>query len=305
MLVIYLAFSPPSSAVDWVIFSFLIINLLYLSYQVFPYLPIAPSQIKSARKNQPPDISLLISNVYQHNRKFKKLETLIKSKKADVVLLIETDKWWREKCVSSFGEEYPHQVLEDMENTYGMLLFSRLPLKNTEVKYLIKEDVPSIETEVVLKNKKLIKLFGLHPEPPIPGENCYSTERDAEILLTGKKAANEKLPVIVAGDLNDVAWSHSTHLFQKISGLLDPRRGRGFFSTFHAKYPLARWPLDHIFCSTHFRLNSIKRLRHIGSDHFPILVKLHLADHKDDEGQMEADEDDKQTAREKIKNGRG
>ncbi len=304
ILAVYLSFVPFSTTIDWVVFSLLIVNSVYLTYQIFPYLPIAPRQIKSASKHQPPHISLLISNVYQYNRKFRKLESLIKKQKADIVLLLETDKWWREQCVESFGAEYPHQVLEDMENTYGMLLFSRLPLKDTEVKHLIKEDVPSIETIVELPNKKWIKLFGLHPEPPVPGENCYSTERDAEILLTGKQAAQEKLPVIVAGDLNDVAWSYSTSLFQKISGLLDPRRGRGFFSTFHAKYVLARWPLDHIFCSAHFRLNSIKRLPHIGSDHFPILVKLHLAAYEDNEGKMEADREDKEAAREKIANGR-
>ena len=76
------------------------------------------------------------------------------------------------------------------------------------------------------------------------------------------------------GDLNDVAWSRTTRLFQRISGLLDPRVGRYFMNTFHADYPLLRWSLDHIFHSTDFGLVEMKRLSHIGSDHFPIYVVL-------------------------------
>lgn len=78
----------------------------------------------------------------------------------------------------------------------------------------------------------------------------------------------------VAGDFNDVAWSDTTKLFQELSGLLDPRIGRGFYATFHARYPPLRWPLDHAFHSEHLALVEMRRLDAGGSDHFPILLEL-------------------------------
>tara|TARA_R110002072_G_scaffold34828_7_gene103708 strand:- start:1192 stop:1677 length:486 start_codon:yes stop_codon:yes gene_type:complete len=104
--------------------------------------------------------------------------------------------------------------------------------------------------------------------------------RDSEIALISLEAKKDKLPSVIAGDLNDVAWSTTTRRFQRLSGLLDPRVGRGFYNTFSVTMPWMRWPLDHLFHDPQFRLLEMSRLKNIGSDHFPMWFVLALAQTK-------------------------
>lgn len=263
-----------SSTLSTVMTVLLGLNIVYLFYQVYPFLRIAKKQVLHAseiKKGQ--SIVLLTANVFQYNRNDKMTLANIELANPDVILLLETDKWWHE-ATKSLKKEYPYSVEVPLENTYGMLLYSRYKIEESSVQYLVEADVPSIHAVVKLPSGQDIQLYCVHPTPPVPNENPRSTERDKELLLIAKRAKNNRLPVIVMGDLNDVAWSYTTELFSKISGLLDPRKGRGFFNTFHARYPVLRFPLDHIFCSNEFKLMHISKLPAAGSDHFPMYVKL-------------------------------
>lgn len=277
------------------------VNLAYLIYQVFPFTVFGKKQIvKSRFPMGDKNIKLLIANVYQDNRDSNAYLNLISECDADVILMVETNLWWQQQ-IDVISDRYPHQLKIPLENTYGMIFYSRFALRNGSINYLVEDDIPSIEVDVQLKSGQWIKLYCLHPQPPVPQENPRSTERDKEILLVAQKAKNCKLPVIVMGDLNDVAWSYTTALFGKVSGLLDPRRGRGFFNSFNAKYFFLRFPLDHIFCSSNFTLTGIKRMQSCGSDHFPMCVNLQFDPPADDVNEKpKADAEDLQLATEKI-----
>lgn len=264
----------PITLPEQIVFLALVINALYLVYQIFPFTVFAAKQIIAARKpNGDHNISLLIANVFQDNRSSERYLRLIEKCDPDIILMVETNQWWQDK-IDVISERYPNQLKLPLENTYGMIFYSRLALRNGNIKFLVEDDIPSIQVDVQLKTGEWIRLYCLHPKPPVPQENPRSTERDKEILMVAELAKTCKLPVIVMGDLNDVAWSYTTELFGKVSGLLDPRRGRGFFNSFNAKYFFLRFPLDHIFCSADFTLAGIKRMESCGSDHFPMCVNL-------------------------------
>lgn len=302
LLLLLLFFYDSGTQVNHVITTGLGISVLLQIYRIYPYLPIAPRQAKSSKFQRPDQsISMISSNVLQYNRDASGLLQQVKVCDPDCFLVVEADEWWEEQ-LRGLEDDYPYQVLHPLSNTYGMLLYSRFPLLNTEVKFLIDEGIPSIFATVTLPSGESVGLICLHPRPPRPDKMQDSTDRDAELLIAAKYIQHNDQPFVVIGDFNDVAWSYTTRLFQRISGLLDPRRGRGFFNTFHAKYPLLRYPLDHVFHSAEFRVIKIKRLPYIGSDHFPIYAHLNYEpDISQNQSAPESDEEDEQEARSMIR----
>ncbi|MCD0489811.1 endonuclease/exonuclease/phosphatase family protein [Pedobacter sp. MC2016-14] len=258
----------------WLLSAGITANLAYLSFLIFPFTPFSKKQVLNTTKHLPEQsISLMVANVYQDNTNTKGCLAQVLKTNPDVVLLLETNARW-DRETTELSAHYAYQVKVPLENTYGMLLYSKLELINPTVKYMVEEDIPSIHCQILLKNGQALQLYALHPTPPVPNENPRSTERDKELLLVADLARESKLPCIVIGDLNDVAWSYTTELFLKMSQLLDPRRGRGFYNSFHAHNPLMRFPLDHAFISADFKLKAMKRLNNCNSDHFPIYIAL-------------------------------
>lgn len=248
------------------------ISIVYNAPKIIKYTRFGKITAKKAESDLKNCLRIIHSNVRMENQRTDEVIQLVQKYQPDIVVLVETNQWWINE-LSKLELVYPYRVKIPLDNTYGMMLLSKLELLQSEVKYLVKNDIPSIFA-VIRVNGQVFNLFCLHPEPPKPGTDTY--ERDAEILIVGQKIKNDDKACIVVGDLNDVAWSHTSELFQKYSNLLDPREGRGFFNTYNAKIGIFRYPLDHIFYSRHFGLKQIKRLEPIGSDHFPILIDVCL-----------------------------
>ncbi|MTI21984.1 hypothetical protein E1176_13210 [Fulvivirga sp. RKSG066] len=281
---------------------FIVIIASVSTYQatlILPYTIFNSTEIKTASDKSKHDIKLLVSNVYQPNDNYQELLKLIEEEDPDVVFLVETNERWKQN-VASLEDRFAYTLMEPLDNMYGLLFYSKFALKDAEVRHMVKDDIPSVKAKLVLESGLEVQFYGMHPEPPSPTENYRSTERDAELYLLGKEIRDsENVPIIVAGDLNDVAWSKSTRIFQKISGLLDPRKGRGFFNTFHAKYPI-RWPLDHFFVSDHFQLVDIQVHRKIGSDHFPISIAISYSSVNNNEDVENTDSEEKEEAERQI-----
>ena len=246
--------------------------------QIRPYTRFARKEVMAGAGEA--DVSIITANVLMQNRRTETYRQLFAELQPDIIVLTEANQRWARE-MAYLKSIYPYVVERPLENTYGMILYSRLELIDPQVRFLVKEEIPSIKTRVRLRDGWIIWVYAVHPEPPASLKRDKtprgSGARDVELLVLAEELEQLEEPVIVVGDFNDVAWSHTTRLFKRLSRLLDPRRGRGMFNTYHANYAPLRYPLDHLFHSEHMTLIDFQRLPFTGSDHFPIYAALQLA----------------------------
>ena len=291
-----------SKSYEWAAFVLLALGVVYQAARMLPYSPLWTAEVVEAPPDAPAErrLRLVVSNVLMDNRDAERWKRVVLAEDPDVIAAVETDAWWAEQLRALDGE-YPHVVAQPQDDTYGMVLLSRFPLHDAEVRHLVEDTVPSLFARAELPSGGTVQLVLLHPRPPRPDIGQHATLRDAELVKAAEALDGLKEPVVVMGDLNDVAWSHTTRLFQALSGLLDPRIGRGLFATFHADYWYLRYPLDHVFHSADLALVELRRLGHVGSDHFPMLIELaHTPAARSVQAAPEADADDRKEAQERV-----
>jgi endonuclease/exonuclease/phosphatase (EEP) superfamily protein YafD len=243
-------------------------------YRIYPYTPLAKQEIAFAKATSVSNdrcFSVLSLNVLESNRDYARTARLIDRVSPDILLLMETDQRWADALADELGR-YPHQLSKPLGNTYGIIFATRLGMRDGHIETIAEENTPSVHAELTAQTP--FRVIALHPRPPVPGQDTDA--RDAEIAIAARRAAGEQLPVLAIGDFNDVAWSHTSQLFKRTGGYLDPRVGRGPFATFPARAPLLGWPLDHMFVTPEFEVLSMKVLEDVGSDHLPIHAELCL-----------------------------
>ena len=273
---------------ETLLFVLQIFQLGFIIYHVFTLIRFTKFY-KNKDHRRPKHASELVRgiavNVYQFNTQFQKLIDLITKEQPDFLITMESNSDW-EKAMRVVEKDYPFSEKVTLENTYGMHFYSKLEILEVKTNYFVADDLPSIEAKLKTKDGYEFVFFGVHPPPPSPTEEKTSKERDGDLLSIAKKVKSHKIPVLVTGDFNNVAWAYSSQLFRKTSELIDARIGRGIFATFHAKHWFFRVPLDLLYHSKEIFVKEIFTYPSIGSDHFPLGFSFFI-DRENDEQKEE------------------
>jgi len=252
---------------------------LWQASHILRFTSVWPAQVRATDR---PDATLVIANLDFRNQRRDEALRALEAADPDLCILIEIDRHWAD-ALEPLRRARPHRVESVRPEGLGIALWSRAPLHDTSIHRLVSDQRPSVHAAATIAGQT-VHIVGLHPTPPgLPVHNDEgrhdSRIRDAELMRVAEQVAqNPRRRWIIAGDFNDVAWSPTTRLFIQRSKLRDPRVGRGLLNTYHADYPLLRYPLDHVFVSESFRVGDFQRFRLPGSDHFAVSVQLRVPD---------------------------
>jgi len=241
-----------------------LIMLLNL-YQIIPFY--IPVKNDISLKQNEDSIKLLQLNVLVSNKEYEKVRNLIKKYDPDILMLNEINRNWVEALSNSLSD-FKYQIELPRNDYFGMAVYSKFEC-DLEERYFESSETPYIIANVQDNDKRFTLIFTHLCSP----QNLKLFEYRATQLdeLTKLSLKNR---FILAGDFNLTNYSSYYRNFLKTTKLVDSRKGFGLQHSWPTFTPIFRLSLDHYFVSKDIKVIDRKVLESVGSDHFPVLIKL-------------------------------
>lgn len=223
----------------------------------------------------PKKLKVMSYNVLGSNSNYALVTDQILATDPDVISILEYNTRWH-VALDRLNERYPYQVREPRLHGFGIAMFSKFPLLDTEVLLVTKSstDNPFIITNVQFGDQT-IRMAALHVISPV---SRYRLElRNRQLVEIGEALSKDDVPTVVMGDFNCAPWSSFLFEFAKKIGCRDSRRGFGYQPTWPADKWMIRIPIDHAFVSRDVHVHGRVVGEPSESDHLPIVFEVSVA----------------------------
>lgn len=235
------------------------------------WLPSAPGlqahELSAHCGGQP--LVVVTANVEVGNRDTQRLLDWLRDQPADVIVVQEVDERWAVQLAGLKTHPYQHMIVRN--DPHGIALLSRWPLGSV-ARLDLAPDAPPAWSGVVTVHGARLRVIGLHARWPITPH--HARQRDQVLQAVAARVRNERLPVVVLGDLNLTPYSPVFTRLLRDAGLRDAGRGAGWQPTWMASF----WPLalriDHVLVTPAVCVEQTRTGPPIGSDHRPLQARL-------------------------------
>ncbi len=219
---------------------------------------------------------VMLVNVLQVNDAFGTVRHQIRSTEPDFLVLIEVNRTWIDQLKPAL-KDYPFKQMPLREDNYGIALFSRFPMRSSEVRHFGSARVPSIVATLQLQGRP-VTIIATHPPPP--KTKRQSNLRNNQMEEVAEFVRSQAGEILLVGDLNMTSWSPHFKNLIRLSGLRDSRQGFGLQKTWPTNRRLLMIPIDHILVSGGVIVQSRRTGQFNGSDHYPVIMDFTLSKSK-------------------------
>jgi endonuclease/exonuclease/phosphatase (EEP) superfamily protein YafD len=218
------------------------------------------------------DFKVLLANVQASNENHEPLLELIENEQPDLVFVIEVSPRWAES-LKPLGARYAHELIEPRNDSFGIAMFSRLPVTSVAAIESSPLAFPTIVAALEAGGKTL-NVVATHPTIPLGKANHEARNRQLDgIARLLQKTGG---PRLLVGDLNTTMWEREYGALENRTWLRNVRHGFGVLPTWPTFFPVAMIPIDHILVSEEIGVTNVRTGPRIGSDHLPLIATLTL-----------------------------
>ena len=252
----------------WLWFVVALIGICINGIAVYPWYTSDQSHLTESPE---PGLRLLFSNVHVLNEQHDKLLELVETEQPDVLVLQEISSRWV-RSLETVGLSLPHKHLVPRNDSFGIGIFSRIPIHMSEEIHFGKL-YPSILAVLEIGGER-VTILAMHPPPPVSEQAAAS--RNEQLQAAASFFREIQTPKLIIGDLNTTMWSGNFRRFVRDSGLKNARRGFGILPSWPTFFPPMYIPIDHCLVSPDITVVDMRTGNDVGSDHFPLIVDLSL-----------------------------
>ncbi len=247
---------------------------LCMAVHLFYILPVYLSPRESLAESKSETVKILSSNVRRNNTHHQQVLDLISKETPDVVTLQEVDDVWLE-ALKPLDKTYPYRQIIKVSYQERLSLYSRLPIITSHEKYYGIYKIPVLIVTLNVNGHPLT-VYTTHLISPTTPRDAQA--RNQALIQLAQEIHSAKEPGVLIGDMNISPWSPYFYDLLRTSGLKDSRYGFGIQASWPTYVPPFLIPLDH--CLVHPSIQVLDRRvgPNIGSDHYPVLIKLAVPD---------------------------
>lgn len=217
-----------------------------------------------------PRWSAAFANVLTENPDHRTIATLLDTRSPELLALVETDARWL-RDLSPVTGRYAYRLEHAREDHFGLALYSRYALSETEVAYLV-PDAPPVLLATVEAPGAPVTVAVVHTTPPVG--RAWSHLRDAMIEALARRVLARGGRALLLGDFNAVAWSPAFSGAFSEGGFVNGRQGLGVLTSWDAPLPGLAVPIDHAWARGGLSFEEFSVGPRFGSDHRPLFMRL-------------------------------